>query len=111
MTMQLVTILDSAGRVVAHAEVSEGAGLFTGQVDLRAMPAALRQTFAEYEAIVNGQMFSLLDAIEGQVASLRPRVVFAGGQESTIEDLQIYPTTRRLSFRVATTADAPARSG
>jgi hypothetical protein len=110
MTTKLITLLDPSGNVVARAQVGEEGGLFAGEVDLRHMPRALREKFDEYEEIVNGQMFSLLDEIEGQIAALGLRVVFPGGQESGIEDLQIYPTEQRLSFRLKNPADTRTHS-
>jgi hypothetical protein len=109
MTTKSLTILDPAGTLVARAEVKEEGGAFAGQIDLRAMPPGLRQTFDEYEEIVNGQMFSFLDAIEERIAALQLKVVFPGGQQTAVEDLQIYPTTQRLSFRLTTRVDPAVR--
>ena len=58
---------------------------------------ALRQEKGRAE-IVNGQMFSLLDEIEEQIGALRLKIRFATGYEVAIEDLQIYPTTKHISF-------------
>jgi hypothetical protein len=110
MTTKLITILDPSGNVVARAQVGEEGGRFAGEVDLRLMPRALREKFEEFEEIVNGQMFSFLDEIEEQIAALRLRVVFPGGQESGIEDLQIYPTEQRVSFRLVNAADTHTQS-
>ncbi len=101
MMINPVTLLDAAGTVIARAEVSEEAGRFAGLIDLRPMPAALREVFSEYEQIVNGQMFALLDPIEERIAALRLRVIFPGGQAEAVEGLQIYPAEQRISFRVA----------
>jgi hypothetical protein len=81
-------------------------GNFAGQVDLSQMPASFRRLFDEYEAIVNGQMFSLLDAIEDRITAASVKVVFPEGREAAVQDLQVYPTTGRISFKVAQPARA-----
>ena len=100
MSTRAVKIVDRLRNVVATAEVAERAGRFAGVIDLGPMPPGLRQKFEEYEEIVNGQMFSLLDEIEGQVRALSLKVVFEGGREASVEDLQVYPRTGRVSFTV-----------
>ncbi len=45
-------------------------------------------------------MFSLLDDIEEQISALPLKVVFGEGREACVEDLQIYPSARRVSFRL-----------
>jgi hypothetical protein len=64
------------------------------------MPPEMRRTFEEYEEIVNDQVFGLLDEIEDRINALSLRVVFNEGCESLIEDLQIYPSVNKVSFRV-----------
>ncbi|HEX8202811.1 MAG TPA: hypothetical protein VF590_20205 [Isosphaeraceae bacterium] len=99
MTDQTVTLIDRSGRAVATARVAEREGYFAGPIDLGPMPAALRKTFEEYEEIIHGQMFSLLDEIEERIGVLALRVVFGEGPEVDVEDLQIFPGTGRVSFK------------
>ena len=66
------------------------------------MPDALLRRFEEYERLVNGQMFALLDDAEEQIESLSLKVILESGQEIAIEDLQIYPRSGRVSFRAKT---------
>ena len=101
MTAELVTLLGRDRHPIATAKVSEEDGHFIGDIDLTAMPAKLRQQFEEYEEIVQKQMFSFLDDVEEQIQMLRLKVVFANGGEADLADLQIYPTTQRVSFSVA----------
>jgi hypothetical protein len=101
MSCQTVFLRDAAHPVIATAQVVEKDSHFAGSVDLTPMPAELRQKFEEYEQIVEGQIFSLLDEIEDQIARFSLKVVWTGGREEAVEDLQIYPSTRRISFRVA----------
>ena len=64
------------------------------------MPVSLQRLFEEYEAIVNTHMFSLLDAIEEQIAMLHLKAVFVDGHEAALTDVQIYPSTKTVSFQV-----------
>ena|SRR5947209_11479574 len=111
MSTETVKIIDSSRKVVATAQVAEREEGFAGLVDLSPMPASLREKFDEYEEIVNGQMFSLLDEIEEQIRAFPLRVVFEDGLESSMEGLQIYPSSRRVSFRlVKEAAQSAARA-
>jgi hypothetical protein len=101
MSTRTVKIIDQSRGVVATAQVTERGERFAGLIDLSPMPARLRETFEEYEEIVNGQMFSLLDEIEAQIGTVPLQVVFEGGGEAAVEELQIYPSTGRVSFKIA----------
>ncbi len=100
MLLRNVKIIDQYRNVVATARVAERDGHFTGLSDLSLMPASLRQKFDEYEEVVNGQMFSLLDEIEEQIGALSLKVVFEEGVEFSVADLQIYPGGGRISFKI-----------
>ncbi len=99
MTPQRVALIDRNRTVIATAQVAEQAGKLAGSVDLSAMPADALRKFEEYEEIVLGQMFSLLDDIETEIMNLALRVVWPDGHEA-FTDLQIYPSTGRVSFQV-----------
>ena len=75
--------VETQRQVVATAQVAEQDGQFTGWIDLRSMPGALQQLFAEYEEIVSTQMFSLLDAVEEQRATLHLTGVFEDADLAT----------------------------
>jgi hypothetical protein len=110
MNTKRVKIIDPCRNVVAMAQVAKRGDCCAGQIDLDPMPASLRQQFEAYEEIVNGQVFSLLDAIEEQIDTLGLRVVFADGSEAAVEDLQIYPGTGRVSFKIVKEpAQSPTR--
>jgi hypothetical protein len=95
--------------LVATALVEAKDGRFSGQIDLTPTPTSIRKLFEEYEEIVNGQMFSFLDGIEERIADLALKVVFVEGREGSVEDLQIYPNTGRVSFRVVQLAPVQTR--
>jgi hypothetical protein len=100
MTSQRVTLIDQERQVIARAEVAEQDGAFVGRIDLSLMPMPLRQLFEEYEEIVNTHTFSLLDEIEEKIENLHLKVVFEDGYEAALADVQIYPSTNKVSFQV-----------
>ena len=100
MSSQQVTIIDQKREVVAMAQVTEQNSTFTGRIDLSPMSAQLRHQFEAYEEIVNKQMFSLLDEIEEKIETMLLKVVFADGHVAHLADLQIYPGTKKVSFKV-----------
>jgi hypothetical protein len=99
-------LIGPSGIVVATGEVALNEGQFRGHLDSSSMPAAVRTVFVEYETIVNQQMFSLIDEIEEKVSALSLKVVLLDAPETCVEDLQIYPSTGRVSFRVSRCAPA-----
>jgi hypothetical protein len=109
MISQRVTLIDQGQQVVATAQVAEQDGTFRGQIDLHLMPLPLQRLFEEYEEIVTTHMFSLLDAIEEQIEMLHLQGVFENGHEATLTNVQIYPSTKKVSFQVV--KDVVSRPG
>jgi hypothetical protein len=101
MSDKTVRIIEPGNNVLATAQVAEKDGGFAGSIDLRTMPVDLLRRFEAYEEIVNGQMFSLLDETEEEIRALALIVVFDEGREFPVEDLQIYPSVGRVSFKLA----------
>jgi hypothetical protein len=100
MISQRVTLIDQGRQVVATAQVTEQDGSFIGRIDLRPMPVSLRRLFEEYEEIVDTHTFSLLDEIEEKIENLHLKVIFEDGHEAALVDVQIYPSTNKVSFQV-----------
>src|SRR5947209_240722 len=100
MSSKTFKIIDTCRTVVATAEVTKRGDRFAGRIDLTPMPSRLRQQFEEYEEIVNGQVFSLLDEIEQQISNFALKVVLEDGSEAALTDLQVYPSTGRVSFKI-----------
>jgi hypothetical protein len=48
-------------------------------------------------------MFSLLDAVESKIHALAVKAVFEDGSEALVKDLQIFPSTGDVSFKLAET--------
>jgi hypothetical protein len=100
MNTRLVRLIDRSRAVLAVAQIADEGGYFGGTIDLRSMPSDLRALFEEFEEIVNGQMFVFLDEIQEKIAALAIRALFDDGSEVDIKDLQVFPSTGDLSFRL-----------
>jgi hypothetical protein len=101
MTGKAAQLIDPFRTVLATAHVTEEGTHFRGTIDLAMMPESLRRLFVELEEIVNGQEFSVLDEIQDKIAAASLRVVFDDGTEAFVKDLQIYPSSGDLSFKLA----------
>jgi hypothetical protein len=99
MISQRITLIDQGRQVIATAQVAGQDGAFIGRIDLSPMPVPLRRLFEEYEEIVNTQTFSLLDEIEEKIENLHLNGVFEDGYEVALADVQIYPSTNKVSFQ------------
>ena len=115
MNERTIQLIDSRGNAVATAQIAENDGLCTGAADLRIMPADLLALFREFEDAVNNQLFSHVDQLENSIAARSLRVRFDDASELSITDVQVFPETGELSFRLAKTvpiaAIAPAIIG
>jgi len=110
MISQRVTLIDQGRQVVATAQVAEQDGAFAGRIDLGPMPVPLQRLFEEYEEIVNTHMFSLLDESEAKIEALHLKGVFEDGHEAALTDVQIYPSTKKVSFQVVKGVVSPPDS-
>ncbi len=100
MESRVVTLIDASDIVWATATVTNEGSHFGGTVDLHEAPANLRALFDEFEECVNGQMFSFLDDIQTKIAAHGVRVQLDDGFEAAIDDLQVFPTTGDISFKL-----------
>ncbi len=100
MTDQPMYLVDQSSNRIAVLQVARDGDRYRGTICLDATPAPLKLLFEEFEENVEGQMFNLADEVEEQIRMLSLRVVFANGMEAHVEDLQIYPSTKRVSFKV-----------
>ena len=108
MNMQTIRLMDSSAHEIATAQVTPEGEHYGGIMDLRALPPSMRALFEELEEIVNGQMLSFLDDIEAKIAALGIKAVFADSSEAEVRDLQVYPSTGDISFKLAS---APVYNG
>jgi hypothetical protein len=100
MTLQLAYLVDSAQARIAVLDVTPTGDHYSGTICLDATPPPLRSLFEEFEERVEGQMFNLADESEEIIGALPLRVVFANGTEAYLQDLQVFPSTKRVSFKV-----------
>jgi hypothetical protein len=91
-------LIDPSGAPIAALDVSQAGGRFDGTVALAGAPGPVRQLFAEFEEIVEGQMLSLLDQIQSRIMTLGLRVQFEDGSFAEPADLQVFPSTGAVSF-------------
>jgi hypothetical protein len=92
-------LIDQSAARFAALDVSLIGDHFEGTISLKATPPQLKRLFDEYEKIVEGQMFSLLDEIEQKLNALQIRTVFDNGSVMYVCDLQIFPSTSSVSFK------------
>jgi hypothetical protein len=111
MTTRQVRLIDQDRVVLATAEVADSGGYFGGTIDLSSAPAPLLALFEEFEKIVNGQMFAFLDEIQGKIGSIPIKAIFEDGEEGCVGDLQVFPSTSDVSFRLAGVLPLASGSG
>lgn len=95
-----VLLTDAKGNPVASLQVSLENSRFTGTVDLSSAPPAIRDVFMRFEEIVEGQILSLLDSISDEIEQLDLRAVYENAKAVPIDDLQVYPTTGHVTFKI-----------
>jgi hypothetical protein len=98
MSQRTGYLKDQASNRVASLAIAPVGDRYEGTIALGGTPADLRKLFEEYEELVEGQILSRLDDIEGRIAARKLRVIFDDGAESAVEDLQVYPSTGAVSF-------------
>jgi hypothetical protein len=109
MQRRIVKLIDPSGNVVATAQVADEGAYYGGTINLCQTPASLRALFEEFEEIVNGQMFAFLDDIQEKIGSLSIKAVFDTGHEMSVKDLQVFPSTGDVSFKLAEVSTPSAR--
>ena len=100
MTTQPVYLVDQSSTKIAVLNVALLGDRYRGTICLDATPPELKQLFEEFEENVEGQMFSLADEIEEKIGMIPLKVVFHDGMEVCVKDLQVYPSTKRVSFKI-----------
>jgi hypothetical protein len=92
-------LVDQSAGNVATLDVQFRDDHYEGTISLDATPPQLRQLFEQFEEVVEGQMFSLLDDIEEKIGTIPLRVRFDDGEEADVADLQVFPSTNAVSFK------------
>jgi hypothetical protein len=100
MTIQPIYLVDQSSSRIAVLNVALIGDHYRGTLCLDATPPELKQLFEEFEENVEGQMFSLADEIEEKIGAIPLKVLFSNGMEACVENLQVYPSTKRISFKI-----------
>jgi hypothetical protein len=100
METRSVKLIDHSGHLVATAQVADKGTHYGGTIDLRPTPEPLHALFEEFDELVNTQVFSLVDEVDEKISAFGIRAVFDDGREVEIVDLQVYPSTGGVSFKV-----------
>jgi hypothetical protein len=100
MNTQTVKLIDRSRTIVATALVADEGAHFGGTIELASTPSALRAYFNEFEEIVNDQMLSFLDEIQAKIGSFGIKAIFEDGFEADVKDLQVFPSTGEVSFKL-----------
>lgn len=106
MTTQPIYLVDQSSTRIAVLNVEPSGDRYRGTICLDVMPPELKHLFEEFEENVEGQMFSLADEVEEKIGLIPLRVVFPNGVEAYVDDLQIYPSTKRVSFKIRQSSTA-----
>jgi tRNA A-37 threonylcarbamoyl transferase component Bud32 len=100
MTSKPIYLIDQGAAKVAVLDVYFRDDHYEGTIALESTPPQLRELFERFEEVVEGQMFSLLDDIEDRIGTVRLRVRFDDGGEANVVDLQVFPSTNAVSFKI-----------
>jgi len=95
-----VALVDPLDKRIAELNVQDCGSRYQGTLSLGAARPEVRDLFSQFEEIVEGQMFSFIDEIEDQIDHLDLRVLFEDGSRKCVEDLQVYPSTNAVSFKI-----------
>ena len=100
MNTKPVKLIDKSRTLVATAQVTDEGPQYGGTIVLDSTPPALRAVFDEFEEIVNDQAFSFLDEIQAKIGAFGIRALFDDGFELEVKDLQAFPSTGDVSFKL-----------
>ena len=99
MTHRPIYLTDPSGVRIASLDVALVGDHFEGTISLESTPSTVRQVFQQFEAIVEEQILSLLHDIEEKIGATSLRAIFADGSAASVCDLQVFPSTRAVSFK------------
>jgi hypothetical protein len=94
------TLIDQSRTIMAAGQMADELIHYAGTADLASTPPALRALFDEFEEAVNDQMFPVADEVQAKIGSYGIRAHFEEGLEADVKDLQIFPSTGDVSFKL-----------
>lgn len=94
-------LIDSQGKIIGLVRVSTEGSLWSGEIDLTGAVSSVVALFTGFEILVSMQVLLLIGEVEIEIARLGPRLLLAeSGEVLPVADLQVYPSQRKVSFRV-----------
>ena len=102
-------IVDRHRQLVGTATVTNQGDGYSGEIDLSACPSDYRELFARWEQAVNDQLFGHLDELQAQIDKLELQIVARDGLISLV-NVQIFPSSQRLSFQASAAAGVLAKT-
>ncbi len=110
MNAKTIRLIGEGGRLVAVAHVVDQGGYYGGTIDLSATPPEVLTLFEQFDELVNSQQFTCADEIESKIDALSIQAIFEDGGAAPATDLQVYPGTGDVSFKVAALTPANGTS-
>jgi hypothetical protein len=110
MNTKPIKLIDKTRAVIATALMADEGAQYAGTIDLACTPPTLRAFFDEFEEIVNDQVFSFLDEIQVKIGAFGIKAIFDDGFEADVKDLQVFPSTGDVSFRLVDSLSPAVRS-
>jgi hypothetical protein len=107
MTQRPVYLIDASAAELGALDVLLVGDHFEGTIVLGRLPDDLRTLFVEFEEVVEGQLFSLLDQVEMRIRDAGLRFRWENGATTQAEDLQVFPSTGAMMFRAVPPPDGP----
>jgi hypothetical protein len=107
MQFQRAYLLDPSSAKVATLDVTQIGDLYSGTICLDSTPPELIDLFQQFEEMVEGQVFNIADEIEERIEEFRLRVAFENGLGTEVAGLQVYPSTKAVSFKIRQPATVP----
>ena len=83
--------------------------IISGGPSTWARPRPASALFEEFEEVVTGQMFVFLDELQEKIGAWDIKAVFDDGPAIDIQDLQVFPGTGDVSFRLASVPVSASR--
>ena len=74
MQTQAVRLIDRSRSVVATMQVTDEGTHYSGTIDLHETPTDLLALFREFDELVNGQVFSLVDEVDERIERSESRL-------------------------------------
>jgi hypothetical protein len=107
MNMKLI---DNSRTMIAAVQMANEHSHYGGTINLASTPPALRALFDEFDEAVNDQIFSWADEIQDKISSFGIKAVFDDGFEADVTDLQVFPSTGAVSFKLVGSPAHAAKS-